>query len=138
MTDVTRRGFLKAIGAITAGSLVIPAFSLITPAAAIPAGLEWFGSARELIQYDIAIDEFFFRIDIATRNEQLGCDFRIRGNTQDQLLANLARARDVATERIRDEAASRSIGLADLVRLPVPDDYKEPWWMRQIDPVGAA
>lgn len=130
MTDLSRRGFLKAVGIVAAGSLAVPAFSLIVPSVQVPAGNEWLGSARELFQYDISWDRFIGRIEIATSREQLGVDFRIDVTPAEQFHADLAAARKMVAERLKAEMDSRGILLADLRRLPIPDGYEEPNWVK--------
>jgi hypothetical protein len=136
MTD--RRGFLKAVGAVAAGALVVPAFALITPADAVAAGETWFGSARELIQYDITTDKFVGRIEIATQREQLGLQFTIDATTPEQLRADLAEVRQFAAEELKRKMDQHRILLTDLQRLPIPAGYQEPDWLNLMNPTSAA
>ena len=128
----SRRGFLKAVGAVAAGALIVPSFSLIVATDPVPKSLAWFGSAREIVGYNISVDEYVGRIDILSRRHdlQLGVDFRLRGSNEDEIYAHLLEQRQMCADVLKREMDSHGITLADLVKLETPDDYREPAWLK--------
>jgi hypothetical protein len=128
--DLSRRGFLKAVGAVTAGSLIVPAFQLILPAEALPVGEQLLGSVRELVQYEIEWDRFAVRFDVASDTTQLGVDFWLPYPTSTDWEKLMRDARQQAAKLLHEEMTHRGMRLSDLKTLPIPHGYQHPNWAR--------
>lgn len=127
--DITRRGFLKLVSAVTA-SAVIPAtaFVLADPEQIIEEMPFEIGSIRAISIYEIGWDRHIVRLDAFNRktNEQFGVDFVFKAANRECYLS----ARKAA-ERVLTDSVKQSKWLAsDMIALPIPSGYREPAWMR--------
>ena len=119
---MSRRGFLKAIGAV-AGSIYIPDFKLIIPEAVIPPELAWFATARETFAYDIASNGYLMRHDILGLNTQLSVDHRLFGP---DLRESIFKARGLSETLLRNEMQNRGMKVSDLRPLKPIDSLEIP------------
>lgn len=115
MSDLSRRGFLKACAAVTAGALILPSFRLILPNESLLDGEQWIATVRELAAYEIVSDSILIRHDILGPDEQFYCEQRIPQN-QRELLAARVRAAMVLEDKMRMQGWT----LRDLRPLPIP------------------
>jgi len=138
VNDVSRRGFLKAVGIVSAGALIIPSFSLISPYASAPGLL---GSVRELLAYDITWDRHLVRFDLLANGpnwEQLGVDLRLYARTAEELMVELQQAREMAGTVLHDHMEHIGIKPSVLRRLPIPSGYVEPGWVWEMNRMAVA
>ena len=117
-SDVSRRGFLKACAAITAGALVLPSLRLILPNESLLAGEQWIATVRELCGYDIYSDEIVLRHDILGPTDQYYCAQRIPPNQRE-----LVTARKIAATLLEDKMRAEGLTIHDLKPLPIPPGF---------------
>lgn len=132
VTSIGRRGFLKLLGAITASVLVpVPAFVLAEPEILIPEYPVELGTIRAIACYESQWDHFAVRLDAYNGRDQFGIDFHI-ANLSDikKIRVEYLKNREIAQSFLREAMDEKGWTASDMITLPIPDDYKEPEWMR--------
>jgi hypothetical protein len=118
MTDLTRRGFLKAIGGLAAGAIVLPSLRLIVPSdQPLLGGEKWLANVRELSHYALNFDAMILRHDILVRGHQFSVDSKLTDK------ASLLRSRKQAAVLLGDLIRHNGWTAHDLEPLPIPRGY---------------
>lgn len=127
MMDLSRRGFLKAVAAVTAGALIVPSVRLILPNESLLNGEQWVATVRELTAYEIISDEILLRHDILGPGKQFSCTQRLLPSQTE-----LSIARRMACSLLEGRMRMEGWTVHDLKPLAIPARWSEPDWLRSL------